>query len=165
MAIFDDRLEICSTGLLPFGITVADLRGEHTSRPRNPLLAEVFYRRGLVERWGRGTNKIMDLCRAAGQPAAEFEERSGEVVVRFRPSGYSPPHRVNHDLTDRQRRILHVLSSGQEWRSSEILEKLTETVSRGTLLNDLRMLRNLGLVGSGGRGQSARWRLILPGSE
>jgi ATP-dependent DNA helicase RecG len=165
VAIFDDRLEICSTGSLPFGLTVNDLKGEHTSRPRNPLLAEVFYRRGLVERWGRGTNKIIDLCRAAGQPAVEFEERSGEVVVRFRPSGYSPPHRVNHDLTERQRRILHILSGKQCWRSSEIMKKLPEPVSRGTLLNDLRMLRDLRLVGYDGRGQSARWRLILPNSE
>ena len=165
VAVFDDRLEICSTGTLPFGLTVDDLKGEHTSKPRNPLLAEVFYRRGLVERWGRGTNKIIDSCLAAGQPAPEFEERSGEVVVRFRPSGYNPPHRVNHNLTERQRRILHILSSGQQWRSSEIIEQLPELVSRGTLLNDLRMLRNLGQVGSVGRGQSARWRLILPGSE
>src|SRR5438309_915809 len=51
----DDRLEIISSGLLPVGITVADLKRSHVSRPRNPLIAEVFYRRGLIERWGRGT--------------------------------------------------------------------------------------------------------------
>lgn len=164
VAVFDDRLEICSTGLLPFGLTVEDLRGEHTSRPRNPLLAEVFYRRGLIERWGRGTNRIIELCRAAGQPEPQFEERSGEVVVRFRPGGYTPPHRVGHDLTERQRRILHVLSDGRKWRSSEIVGQLPEPVPRNTLLEDLRVLRDLGLVESGGRGGAARWWLRVAGS-
>ena len=36
VAIYDDRLEITSSGLLPPGITVADLKREHVSRPRNP---------------------------------------------------------------------------------------------------------------------------------
>lgn len=55
LAIYDDRLEIWSSGKLPFGVDVASLKHEHLSRPRNPLIAEIFYRRGLVERWGRGT--------------------------------------------------------------------------------------------------------------
>lgn len=48
VAIFDDRLEVTSTGTLPAGITVADLKREHTSRPRNPILAEDFYRRRVL---------------------------------------------------------------------------------------------------------------------
>ena len=32
-------------------------------------------------------------------------EQAGAVVVRFRPSGYHPPLRASHDLSDRQRRI------------------------------------------------------------
>jgi len=113
VAVFDDRLEIISTGILPSGLTVADLMKDHVSKPRNPNLAEVFYRRGLIERWGRGTQKIVDLCVRAGHPAPEFEERAGDLIVRFIPSGYVPPHRVEHDLTDRQRRVLHFLRDGQ----------------------------------------------------
>jgi ATP-dependent DNA helicase RecG len=48
----------------------------------------VFYLRGLIERWGRGTQKIVELCVQAGHPEPEFEERTGEVVVRFIRSGY-----------------------------------------------------------------------------
>ncbi|MHB8767287.1 MAG: ATP-binding protein [Deferrisomatales bacterium] len=54
LALYDDRLEIWSDGTLPFGLRPEDLKRDHASRPRNPLIAEVFYRRGLVERWGRG---------------------------------------------------------------------------------------------------------------
>ncbi|MBA3315277.1 MAG: putative DNA binding domain-containing protein [Planctomycetaceae bacterium] len=165
IAIYDDRLEISSTGTLPFGVTVDDLKRAHESRPRNPLLAEVFHRRGLIERWGRGTQKIVELCIAAGHPEPEFEERGGDVVVRFIPSGYSPPHRVSHDLTERQRRILHVLSDGMKWRSHDVANQFPSPPPASSLRDDLMMLRSLGLVESGGRGPGARWWLKQPDSE
>jgi ATP-dependent DNA helicase RecG len=62
VAMYDDRLEIVSSGLLPPGITVADLKRDHASHLRNPLIAEPFYRRALIEKWGSGTQKIVDIC-------------------------------------------------------------------------------------------------------
>lgn len=35
----------------------------HEPIPWNPWVAKVFYRRGLIETWGRGTLKIADLMR------------------------------------------------------------------------------------------------------
>jgi ATP-dependent DNA helicase RecG len=164
VAIYDDRLEISSTGLLPFGLTVADLKRRHQSRPRNPLLANVFYLRGLIERWGRGTQKIVELCVRAGHPEPEFEEIAGEVVVRFIPSGYVPPHRVSHDLTERQRRILHILRNGQRFRSGEILGELHPSPSATVLRDELNFLRSIGLIDGAGHGAGARWWLRSPQS-
>ena len=162
VAVFDDRLEIASTGDLPFGLTVEDLKRDHSSKPRNPLLAEVFFRRGLIERWGRGTQKIVALCVEAGHPEPEFEERSGEVVVRFVASGYVPPHQVSHDLTERQRRVLHILSDGGKWRFGDISNRLSPPPPERTLRDELVMLRTLGLIESSGRGPAARWWLKSP---
>jgi len=164
VAIFDDRLEVTSLGLLPPGITVADLKRDHASRLRNPLIAGVFYRRGLIEQWGRGTQKIVSWCVAAGQPEPEFEEQAGAVVVRFRPSGYHPPLRVSQDLSERQRRILFTLSSRKEWTFPEIYEALDNPPSERTVRMELSELSGLGLVGSRGRGKFARWWLKMPGS-
>jgi ATP-dependent DNA helicase RecG len=161
IAVFDDRLEIASTGTLPHGITVNDLKRDHTSKPRNPLLAEVFYRRGLIERWGRGTQKIVSLCVQAGHPEPEFEERTGEVIVRFIPSAYIPPHRISHDLTERQRRILHLLGDGARHTLGEIRRKIAPAVAPSTLRDDLILLRNLHLVRSGGHARGAFWQLEL----
>lgn len=159
VASYDDRMEIASTGGLPFGLTVDDLKREHSSRPRNPLIAEVFYRRGLIERWGRGTQRIVELCVQAGHPEPEFEERAGEVVVRFIPSGWSPPHRISHDLTDRQRRVLHALRGGQKLRLDEIRQVVDPNLGKSTLRDDLNLLRSYGLVESGGHGRGAGWWL------
>ena len=54
IAVFDDRIEIRSSGALPSGVTVDMLSGPHLSRKRNPLIAETFHRAGAVEIWGRG---------------------------------------------------------------------------------------------------------------
>ena len=85
VAIYDDRTEIWSDGILPFGLKTEDLKREHTSHPRNPYITDVFYRRGLIEQWGRGTQKIVELCVKAGHPEPEFGQQAGSVFVRFRP--------------------------------------------------------------------------------
>lgn len=159
VAIYDDRLEVISSGTLPPGVTVGELKRDHVSRPRNPLITEVFYRRGLIEQWGRGTQKIVEWCVAAGQPEPEYEEQPGAVVVRFRPSGYHPPTRVGHNLSERQRQILLILSNGERWRLRDILAKLPGQPVPRTIQEDLRLLKHVGLVESTGRSVAARWWL------
>ena len=103
--------------------------------------------------------RIVDWCVAAGQPEPEFEEQAGAVVVRFRPSGYHPPLRISHDLTERQRRILLILSNREGWRVRDILEKLPDHPAPRTLRDDLQLLKKAGLVESSGRSVAARWWL------
>jgi ATP-dependent DNA helicase RecG len=74
LAIFDDRVEVWSAGWLPSGITVDDLSRERDSIQRNPLIADVFYRAGLIEKWGRGTNRVIIQCAEAGIAARNFEK-------------------------------------------------------------------------------------------
>lgn len=160
VAVYDDRLEIISTGTLPFGLTAADLVRDHQSRPRNPLLADLFYRRGLIEKWGRGTQKIIDLCVEAGHPAPQFEERAGDVVVRFIPSGYVPPHRIEHNLTERQRQILFILRDGKPIRAEEIRTQIAPDLPERTLRHDLKSLQEWGLIRRSGHGPGSGWMLV-----
>jgi ATP-dependent DNA helicase RecG len=84
LAIFDDRVEVWSAGKYPNGITPESLTRAHLSVQRNPILAEVFYRTGLIEKWGRGTNRVAEMCKAASLAPPEFEEITGAAVVTFR---------------------------------------------------------------------------------
>lgn len=72
VAIFTDRVEVTNAGSLPAGMPLDDLLTEHESKPRNPLIAKVFFRRKLIDEWGRGTRSIVALCRNAGHPDPEF---------------------------------------------------------------------------------------------
>ena len=70
-AVYDDRLEVTSPGTLHFGLTPEKLFAPHQSRSWNPLIARTFYRRGLIEEWGRGTLKMAEETVSAGRPHPE----------------------------------------------------------------------------------------------
>ncbi|RJX18056.1 MAG: AAA family ATPase [Desulforudis sp.] len=161
IGIYDDRLEITSTGTLHFGLTPEALYLPHESLPWNPLMARVFYRRGIIESWGRGTIKIAELVARAGLPPPEIEEASGCVVVRFRPSRYLPPQRVAQNVTDRQQRVLAVLAEKPDGAAlREILTGLDMVATERQVREDLAILKALGLANSSGHGRGARWKLL-----
>ncbi len=93
IAIYNDRLEITSSGPLHFGLTPEKLFHPHESRPWNPLIARTFYRRGIIEEWGSGTLKMADLASRARLPVPEIADDGGAVSVRFRHGQFVPQQR------------------------------------------------------------------------
>jgi len=81
MRVYDNRINLWNEGGLPEGITLQALKIEHTSKPRNLLIAEVCFKGGLIDAWGRGTITIIDECKAAGLPEPELTERDGGFLV------------------------------------------------------------------------------------
>jgi ATP-dependent DNA helicase RecG len=163
VAVYDDRLEITSSGSLHFGLTAESLFRAHESLPWNPLMARVFYRRGVIEQWGRGTIKIAELTQQAGLPRPEIEDAGGCVTVRFRPSKYIPPQRIGHDLTERQQQILGILGASiAPLALREFLPLLPAGTPEGGVRDDLQMLKKLKLAVTSGHGAGARWRLTNP---
>ncbi len=170
LAIFDDRLEIWNSGLLPPKLTVDDLRRAHDSVLRNTLIANVFYVRGYIEKWGIGTNKMIDFCKMEGIPEPIFEERSGGLVVIFRfKTPISQPSRVTNAMNSRQEKIMEFLKEVKTATKQEILKYLTSqasttkpqtfSASSKTNLRDLQYLQTIGLVYLKGQHRSAVWVL------
>ena len=159
IAMYDDRLEIVSAGGLHFGLRPADLYEPHPSRPWNPLIAGMFHRRGIIERWGSGTLKIVQLAHAAGLSRPEFAELATSLVVRFLPSHYAPPMRVNTELSPLQRDLLAIVARLGPSSLSAIRAELVSTIPERTVQNNLVLLRSLKLVESQGRARGARWSL------
>jgi ATP-dependent DNA helicase RecG len=81
MRVYDNRINLWNEGGLPDGITLQALKIQHTSKPRNLLIAEVCFKGGLIDAWGRGTITIIDECKAAGLPEPELTERDGGFLV------------------------------------------------------------------------------------
>lgn len=163
LAIFDDRLEISSTGPLRFGLRAVDLTAPHPSLPWNPTIASVLYLRGMIEKWGRGTLKIGELTHRAGLVPPEFHERAGEVVVRFFAGAYVPPTRVSHELTELQRELLGLLSELGPSQSQVLLPQLSEEVSYPTLMRNLGQLASYRLIEKQGVARRTVWKLVSAG--
>lgn len=159
IALYDDRLEINSVGPLPFGQTPAELYKPHPSRPWNPIIASVFHRRGIIDQWGRGTLKMIELTRQAGLSPPEIESGVGEVIVRFRPTKYVPPSRVDLDLSSLQRQLLAIIAEFGPCPLGTVMEHLSEATHRRTIQDNLKLLRQLGQLDASGNGRWTRWSL------
>ena len=171
VAIYDDRLEITSPGTLHFELTPEKLFLPHDSRPWNPLIAEVFYRRGIIERWGRGTLKMAELATAANLPPPEIEDDGLCVTVRFRsvatseikPSKSTIPVGLptNLSLNKPQQAVFQLLSSANRPLAlRDIQAQLPEFISVRQTKRALTRLKELELVQTTGRGGSARWSYV-----
>jgi len=63
ISIFSDRTEISNYGGLPKGITIKDLKVEHSSILRNPDIAQVCFIRQYIEMLGSGTLRMIKDCK------------------------------------------------------------------------------------------------------
>lgn len=82
----EDQLEISSPGGFPSGIQVDNMLVA-PPHPRSPLLADAFKRAGLVERTGRGINRIFAEQLRVGRSAPDYGRTTDAHVVAVLPGG------------------------------------------------------------------------------
>lgn len=170
LAIFNDRLEVWNSGVLPKELTVEDLKKNHTSYPRNKLIADVFYRRGLIEKWGSGTTKMLAMCHKYGLPEPKFDEYSDGLSVTFLfEESIGPMIQPVHSMasqqttkrqriTKRQSEIIALLEKFQELTALSIQDQLLDrSMAARTLRDDLIFLKKHKIIDSRGRGKNAVW--------
>ena len=101
VAMYDDHLEITNPGDFHFGITPERLTIPHESKPWNPIIANVFYRAGIIERWGAGTLNIIDWCVENTNPPPTWQEQAGSVYVTFLPAVLPDIPEVTRQVPDK----------------------------------------------------------------
>lgn len=84
---YTDRLEILNPGGLPGGITPGNIL-RHQPKRRNPLLAEVLARLGLVERAGVGVDKMYSLMLRHGKEPPEYTTYADAVTLTLHSPGF-----------------------------------------------------------------------------
>lgn len=154
LSIFDDRLEVESPGLLPFGLTIEDLP-HGVSKLRNRVIGRVFHSLGLIEQWGSGIQRMSTACREAGLDAPVFEE----IATRFRVT-ITTERRSLPVLDETDEAILQSLA-GDAGRSTSEIADLIELSPRATRTRLVRLVGR-GLVREIGTGpQDPRRRYFL----
>lgn len=83
ISVYDHKLMIWNPGVLPESWDIARLMGKHPSQPSNPDIANSFFRAGSIESWGRGIDRILEACRAVGNPAPQIQLEATGIWVVF----------------------------------------------------------------------------------
>jgi hypothetical protein len=154
--LFTDRLEVWNPGRLPGTLTLDDLRNDHPSVPNNPLIAESLYLTRYIEKAGSGTQRMIELCRSAGLPEPQFEQRSGSFVITLWRDWLTDKVVAELHLNDRQvQAVMHAKTSGRI--STGEYRAMTKT-SESTALRELRHLTKLCVLEKvGGSGRAAHY--------
>ena len=83
ISVYPDHLSVWNSGRLPDGWTVSHLFVKHPSMPYNPSLANVFFRSGDIESWGRGYRRIVRKNEAAGLLPPMVQTEDGLRVTHY----------------------------------------------------------------------------------
>ena len=121
--IYDDKLVIGNEARLR-DITIDDLSRSHPSRPYNKLIADIFYKAGFIESWGRGTQRIMDKCKAEGLSAPVYEYKMGFLYLTFSHERIN--ERIN-ELTEIEQNVYDLICSDPHVRQSDLAIRLVLT--------------------------------------
>jgi len=155
--VYNDRLVIMNEGKLPPEVPVEKLKTEHLSKPRNTLLADVFYKAGFIESWGRGTIKILEKCQEQGLPKPDFEEDHGVMKVVFYKDKFTEENLKKLGISERQiKAVMYVKEKGKI--TNKEYRELTGLSDEGARL-DLIELSKRNLIQPIGKGRSAHYIL------
>jgi len=151
--IYDDRIWIWNPGKLPPQIKLEELKKEHSSYPRNPLIANAFYLAGFIERWGSGTERMVQLCMEQGLPEPEYKEEFGGFSVYFYKDIYTEENLRKMGLNERQiRAVIYVKQKGKitnkEYQMINGIKERMATLELNQLV-ERGIFRRVGTTGKG----------------
>lgn len=177
--IFDDRIEFYNPGKLVGGITIENLlSNNYTSQARNKLIAKAFKEVGMIERYGSGIRRILNICEEYGiiQPKIE------EIFNGFRILLYKEKLNVTDNDTDavvevvdkvvdkvidkvvdkisnNQKHILLLMSQNPYISSRELALKVG--ISQRKIQENIRKLIQMAVLTRVGAARGGYWNLVI----
>lgn len=149
VSMHPDRVEVSSPGGLPTGISEEEYLSGRVSVMRNPILANVFYRLGIIEAFGTGVIRIKEAYEgSAAKPEFVITENSITAIL--------PLVREDNNLTEDQRLVYDLLSPVRLMPAGELEQHVS--FSRSKLTNILKQLISLGLAETRGVGRGLKYR-------
>lgn len=154
----DDSINIWNDGALPAGINSEILKKPHRSNPRNPLIADVCFKGGLIDSWGSGTIRIIETCKQAGLPEPELMEQEGGFSVTLFKNNLTTKQLAKLGLNDRQIDALLFFKEKGEITTSEYMVRYN--ISERTARNDLNNLIENKFIKREGQTNMAKYILV-----
>ena len=155
--VFPDKVIIYNDGRLPDNWSVSDLLATHRSEPHNPMIANAFFRAGMIESWGRGIENITNACRASGKREPTFEYKRGrEFSVTFYSDGVITTNiTTKTGVNETQKRIVAIMSGNPYATARAIADELG--IAERNIKNHIKALKDAGTIDRVGATKNGHW--------
>ncbi|MEJ7902407.1 MAG: ATP-binding protein [Thermomicrobiales bacterium] len=122
-------------------------------------IARTICMRGIIEKWGRGTNRMVEQTLEAGLTEPEMIDSRLAFTVRFNASRELMADRGAQEVSDIHEEILAVLRDVGSAPLRDIVAQLQPDRNRDQVRNGLRALQDRGAIVRTGATNSSRWKL------
>ena len=177
VALYDNRLEITSPGMLLSGVNVKRMK-EGYSKLRNRAIASVFAYVNIIEKWGSGIPRIMNEIREYGLQEPEFIIFENDFRVNIYRKNYnttqstqgSTQNRINttqdiskkekldvKNLTETEKTIINTIINNPEMSQKQIADNLNWTVNKVKYY--MKKFKQKNILRYEGTSQNGKWEI------
>ena len=177
VALYDNRLEITSPGMLLSGVNVKRMK-EGYSKLRNRAIASVFAYVNIIEKWGSGIPRIMNEIRKYGLQEPEFIAFENDFRVNIYRKSYnttqstqgSTQNRINttqaiskkekldvKNLTETDKTIINTIINNPEMSQKQIADNLNWTVNKVKYY--MKKFKQKNILKYEGTSQNGKWEI------
>ena len=177
VALYDNRLEITSPGMLLSGVNVKRMK-EGFSKLRNRAIASVFAYVNIIEKWGSGIPRIMNEIREYGLQEPEFIIFENDFRVNIYRKNYntaqstqgSTQDRINttqaiskkekldvKNLTETDKTIINTIINNPEMSQKQIADNLNWTVNKVKYY--MKKFKQKNILKYEGTSQNGKWEI------
>ena len=177
VALYDNRLEITSPGMLLSGVNVKRMK-EGYSKLRNRAIASVFAYVNIIEKWGSGIPRIMNEIREYGLQEPEFIPFENDFRVNIYRKNYnttqstqgSTQNRINttqdiskkekldvKNLTETDKTIINTIINNPEMSQKQIADNLNWTVNKVKYY--MKKFKQKNILKYEGTSQNGKWEI------
>jgi len=170
VALYDNRLEITSLGMLLSGVNVKRMK-EGYSKLRNRAIASVFAYVNIIEKWGSGIPRIMNEIREYGLQEPEFMIFENDFRVNIYRKNYNTTQSTQgstqdifkkekldvKNLTETDKTIINTIINNPEMSQKQIADNLNWTVNKVKYY--MKKFKQKNILKYEGTSQNGKWEI------
>lgn len=161
IGVYEDRLFIYNSAVLPNNWDLTTLLGTHRSIPYNPDIANTFFKAGYIESWGRGIEKIVEGSVAYSGKKPKITIGNGFEILIYAKEQSELSQEIDARLGDRlgdtRQIIIDAILENPKISISAMAKKLG--ISTTAVKKQLEILKNSGIVERVGKPKGGYWRV------
>ena len=122
----------------------------------NPVIANVFFRAGLIEAWGRGIFEIIHACRVSNSPEPVFKcDFSGFFAELFAQKIKTPGEKLGENRLG----IIKLMQANQQISIAELSRLIG--ISTTAIERNIKYLKEKEIIKRVGGAKGGHWEVII----